>query len=125
MTRKLLLAMLSVLWITSVAMAGGDLRSEIVQKLRQDGSDVSRPHRIDFYFYVRTESDARAVSRELLARGFSVETRRAADTSNWLCLARNTFVPDSDQASEIGSLFGALAKKYEGELDGWESEVLK
>ena len=116
---------MAVLATMSVAIAAGDLRSEMVLQLEREGSDVSRPHHVDFYFYVANELDAETASRELQAKGFTVKTRRAVDGSKWLCLASNTFVPDSIQTTEIGYIFGLLAQKYKGDFDGWEAEVVK
>jgi len=119
------LATMAVLATISVTLAAGDLKSEMVRQLERDGSDVSQPHHVDFYFYVSNELDAQAASRELQEKGFTVKTRRAADGSKWLCLASQTLVPDSAQTTEVGAIFGLLAQKYKGEFDGWEAEVLK
>lgn len=107
------------------AFGADDLRSEVVRQLRGVGSDVSRPHRFDFYLYVPSEADARSASLRLKEQGLSVEVRRAAKGQDWLCFATATLVPDTSRLTELGGLFSQLARSYKGDFDGWEAEVVK
>ena len=107
------------------ALGADDLRSEVLQQLRSQRSDVSRPHRFDFYLYFPSEADAKAASLRLMEEGLSVEVRRAAKGQDWLCFAKATLVPDTLKLSELGSLFAHLALSYKGEFDGWEAEIVK
>ena len=118
--------LLGALFAFSVtAHAANDLRLEVVQQLRSVGSDVSRLHHFDFYLYVPTEAEANAASLKLRSKGLSVEVRRAAKGTNWLCLSKATVVPNTPQITQIGALLAALAREYKGEFDGWEAEVVK
>lgn len=123
MLRTFLLGALTAL--AGATHGAGDLRIEVVPQLRSVGSDVSRLHRFDFYLYVPTDAEAKAASLKIRSKGLSVEVRRAATGSTWLCLVKSNVVPDSHQLTEIGRLLTALAIEYQGEFDGWEAEVVK
>jgi len=102
-----------------------DLRTEVLAQLRRDGSDTSKPHGFDFYLYLPTEPAARRAGERLKTNDYRVEIRRAATGTNWLCLAKTTLAPDTAPLAEIGTLFTQLAREFQGDFDGWESEVIK
>jgi hypothetical protein len=102
-----------------------DLRTEVLTQLRRDGSDTSKPHGFDFYFYFPTEAAARQASERLTQDTYRVDVRPAAKGTSWLCLAKTTITPDTAPLAEMGTLFSQLAQEFRGEFDGWESDVIK
>lgn len=102
-----------------------DLRTEVLAQLRHGGSDTSKPHHFDFYLYLPTEAAAREAGQRLTKRDYRVEVRPAAKGPNWLCLAKTALTPDTAPLAEIESLFTQLAQEFQGEFDGWESDVIK
>jgi hypothetical protein len=102
-----------------------NLQTEILTQLRRDGSDTSKPHGLDFYFYFPREAAARHAGHRLTQNGYRVEVRPAATGTNWLCLARTNITPDTAPLAEMGTLFEQLAQAFLGEFDGWEPEVIK
>jgi len=102
-----------------------DFKAEVLAQLRRDRSDTSKPHGFDFYLYLPTEAAAQQAGQRLTKRDYRVEIRPAATGTTWLCLAKTTLTPDTAPLAEIGMLFTQLAKEFQGDFDGWESEVIK
>lgn len=97
----------------------------ILEELRRLESDLTKTHSIDFYLYFSTKNIASEVARQLNAEGFATEVRLGADEKNWLCLATKRMIPDESALNSLGTSFENLAESYQGEFDGWESEVVK
>jgi hypothetical protein len=104
---------------------GADLQVEVVTQLKRTGSDVSKPHRFDFYFYLPTEARAKAIAQELQTHGLSTRVRPGAKGPSWLCLASATVIPNAPTLKELGGLFITLSNKHGGEFDGWEAELVR
>jgi hypothetical protein len=75
------------------------------------------------YVYFPTMRAAEIAAMSLESDGFSVESRLGADGVNWLVLARHRIVPDEVQIERHRAMFEALARRGNGEYDGWEAEV--
>lgn len=94
-------------------------------KSRSPHLQVPTEHGFDFYLYLPTEAAARQAGQGLTKSDYRVEIRQAATGTNWLCLAKTTLTPDTAPLVEIGTLVTELAKEFQGDFDGWESEVIK
>ena len=105
--------------------SGPDLRTEILAQLRRTGSDISKPHTIEFYLYFPTEMPARQAGKELSEHEYQVQVRPAATGAVWLCLASATLIPETAPLGEMGHLIDQLVSELGGEFDGWEAEVIK
>jgi hypothetical protein len=100
-----------------------NLRTQVLKELREVESDVSKPHKFDFYLYVPTEEAARAAKKKLVG-DFDVQIQEAALGPGWLCLSRATLIPESAPLEKIGIRFKELAVEFAGEFDGWEAETV-
>jgi hypothetical protein len=107
------------------SMPQQDLRSAVLNQLRREHSDTSKPHGFDFYFYFPTKTAARQAGQRLTQSGYRVEVQPAAQGTSWLCLAKTTLTPDTAPLTEMGTLFSQLAQEFHGEFDGWETDVIK
>ena len=108
----------------SASPDSGDL--QVIESLKKHGSDVSRPHPIDFYLYFPSESAARRACSSLTSGGFTALRVSQLDASSpWLCLVQKTLVPTDEALTEIRSRLTAIASKLGGEYDGWEAPILK
>jgi regulator of RNase E activity RraB len=99
-------------------------RAEVLEQLRESGSDITQLHGFEFYLYLPSESAARAAAVNVRERHFSAEVVPSADGSTWLCLTTMRIVPEVAPLDEIGKMFEQLASALQGEFDGWESEVI-
>ncbi len=96
-----------------------------IAQLKRAGSDLKKPHRVDFYLYLPTREKADNVAFELTAERFCVEVERGASGNDWLCLATKEIVPDANTLLSLREMLSKLAADYGGEYDGWETQVLK
>ena len=98
---------------------------EVLQQLRANGSDLTKPHGFEFYLYVPTKLYADKAAEKLRASGFSgAELTPAASGSGWLCLARKTIIPEKADLADHARFLEQVAAALGGEFDGWETETL-
>jgi len=100
---------------------------EVLENMRQHGSDMSRPHPIDYYLYFPVEEQARAAASSLQGVGYDilrVEVGAGAD-GKWLVLAQKTLVPSAEDVIASTDQMEALAARHGGEFDGWEAPILR
>ena len=98
--------------------------SDVIAALQSAGSDLSKPHPIDFFLYFPSQSSADQVSKTLAAQGDSTSVE-ASEDSQWLVLANRQLVPTDSALAKIRSDLTALASAQGGEYDGWESMVVR
>ncbi len=95
----------------------------VLDQLAAAGSDLSKPHRVEFYLYFPTEQAAREAAERLEAEGFEGEMERSADLSSWLCLVSQRMVPELSGIAATKRRLAAVAREFGGEYDGWETKV--
>ena len=101
-------------------------KKEVLDQLREHGSDVTKPHSFGFYIYVPTELDAKKATDKIRQSGFScADVSRSAAGSSWLCLATKTLVPEKADLSDHARFFEQIAAALGGEFDGWEAEIVE
>ena len=123
----LILMMVSVVGLFSCSQAKKESVQDqlVLDELKKAGSNLSKPHEIDFYLYFPTEESANRAAEEARREGFSVKVRMGVDGFAWLCLANREMVPEHSEIVRIGTRFHEIALKFKGEYDGWESGVVK
>ena len=99
--------------------------SLVIAQLKKAGSNLSKPHEIEFFFYFHTKEAAEHVSEKLNALGFSAKAEPAAKGSDWLVLAKKSLVPTESALVELRSKFDAIAAEDNGVYDGWGTPVVK
>ena len=102
-----------------------DLDQLVLVQLRKSGSNLSKPHKIEFFLYFPTQSVAEKASFNILSAGFDVEVSRAAQGDSWLCFATKTMIPTLPDLQGIRRDFMDLAASMDGEYDGWGTPVVK
>ncbi|MED5618901.1 ribonuclease E inhibitor RraB [Ideonella sp. BN130291] len=96
----------------------------VLSQLRQAGSNLDKPHNIEFFLYLPGEAAARRVAAKLEAQGFMVEVKPSASgNSDWLTLAKRAMVPRVDELLQLRAQLSALCETEGGEYDGWGTEV--
>lgn len=96
----------------------------VIEQLRQAGSDLAKPHDIEFFLYFPSEADAAAAATALSGRGFAHRITRAASGSQWLLLLTRSMRPLEAELSRLRSELQALAARHRGEYDWWGSPVV-
>ena len=97
----------------------------VLAHLGRAGSDLSKPHPVEFFVHAPSEEAARIVADQIRSSGFDAKVDRAAQGSGWLCLASKSMVPELSTLEGIRSRFGAIAREVGGEYDGWGKPVVK
>ena len=101
-----------------------DLDHMVLDQLKKAGSNLSKPHNIDFFLYFSTQESAAEAAVTLKAEGFQVRVQPAAQGPNWLCQANKTMVPELSVLQKIRQDFNALAASKRGVYDGWGTETV-
>lgn len=102
-----------------------DLDELVLVQLKKAGSDLSKPHHVDFFLYFPTRAVCEQAASKIKAAGFDVEVEEAAKGTDWLCHATRTMVPDLAALQKIRADFNSLAASFGGKYDGWGTEVVK
>jgi regulator of RNase E activity RraB len=108
--------------------AGGKPKSGdalVLDQLRKAGSDLSKPHSIEFFLYLPTQEAAQKVADEIRRKGFGASVKRAEQGPNWLCLGTKSMVPDLLAIEAVRAEFEKTAQSFGGEYDGWGTPVVK
>ena len=100
-----------------------DADASTLDQLARAGSDLTRPHRIEFFLYLPERAAADAVAQELSAEGYATEVSQEEQASDWLCLATRVLVPDMAALRSCRGRLTALAESHQGVYDGWGTEV--
>ncbi|MGE0883904.1 MAG: ribonuclease E inhibitor RraB [Blastocatellales bacterium] len=95
----------------------------VLDQLKQAGSNLSKPHDLEFYLYFPAEESAQQAAEKLEADGFEGELRPSAANASWLCLVRKRMVPELNEIVAIRKKLTSLAREFKGEYDGWETKV--
>ncbi|MEI9959779.1 MAG: ribonuclease E inhibitor RraB [Limisphaerales bacterium] len=82
-----------------------DLDESVLIQLKKAGSDLSKPHKIEFFLYFPTQTAAEQAAPQVRERGFEVEVRQAAKGTDWLCFATKTMIPKLARPSADSSRF--------------------
>ena len=98
---------------------------EVIAQLKKAGSDVTKPHAIDFFFYFPTRAAADRVAEKLLAFGLTAKVDHAAQGPKWVIQGQKTMVPDEVELVKLRREFQTLVAAESGEYDGWGTEIVK
>ncbi|HMV34140.1 MAG: ribonuclease E inhibitor RraB [Gemmatimonadales bacterium] len=93
-------------------------------ELARAGSDLARPHEVEFFLYFRAEADAHAAAAGLRARGFTTSVEREPEDPDWLCLATRQMIPTLPALRALRQEFTALTEAGGGAYDGWGATVV-
>ena len=109
----------------------GDLA--VLRRLKELGSDLSKPHMVDFFLYFPSEEQAWSAASEIEREGYEVTVdrvptpwwRRLFSKPVWGCYANKSIVPEEDTILETSAWLDGIAQRFSGEYDGWGTEVTK
>lgn len=100
-----------------------DLDGQVLKQLIAAGSDLSKPHDVEFFLYFSDEERASRAYGELTADGFAGKVDRAAKGSQWLCFVSKRIIPSHPAMVALRRRMEDLAKAGGGEYDGWGTPV--
>ncbi len=97
----------------------------VLAQLRKAGSDLSKPHGIEFFLYFSSEFAAQQAASSIRDTGFQTSVGRDAQGVDWLCFGTKIMVPELSTLQGIRRDFDRLAKSLNGKYDGWGTEVVQ
>lgn len=97
--------------------------SEALKQLRAAGSDVAKPHRVEFYVYAPSEEAAEAAAAAVRLVGYTARVSAGEEDANWLCVASRTMLPTIAEITVARNLFKGVAQKYQGAYGGWSAAI--
>lgn len=103
----------------------GDPDQMVLDQLKKAGSNLSKPHTIEFFLYFPTQPAASEAAPTFKKAGFDVDVKPAAQGPGWLCLVTRTMIPELGALQKIRSDFTAITSAKGGEYDGWGTGVVK
>ena len=110
-------------WFRKKKPTDGD--EAVLVQLRKAGSDLSKPHQIEFFLYFPSQDAAEQGAAQIRNTGFDAKVQLSAKGDSWLCFATKRMIPDLASLDKIRIQFEALAGKLGGEYDGWGTPVEK
>jgi regulator of RNase E activity RraB len=129
MTGSFFIFLSLIMPMSILSLFGGSKKSDpdeaVLAQLKKAGSDLSKPHQIEFFLYFHAESSAQQAAKQIKEQGFNVEVRRAAKGTDWLCFATKKMVPELAALQRIRRDFSNLAAANGGEYDGWGTGVVQ
>ena len=103
---------------TAVAYDGMSEDAEVVAKLAEIGSDMSKEHLLEFYFYFPTEEAAESVAAALAEDGYEIESSEATSEQQWSMVVSKRMLPDAAELERLREEFTLLVEPVQGEYDG-------
>lgn len=99
--------------------------AKVIDQLQLAGSDLSKPHPVEFFFYFPTITSAISVCDTLDSQAYTVSAKPSASTDEFVCLATKSMVLTVDEMTQLTSEFEHLATQFGGTYDGWGSPVVE
>lgn len=103
--------------------SANDRDSKVIKALVANGSDVSKPHEIDFFFDFESFESAAKVAQSLDRDDFAVKLFKNDDGTHTI-EAKKTLIPEASTMQQLTKQFNALTDEYGGNYDGWGTEVV-
>ena len=102
-----------------------DPDAQVLEALKKAGSNLSKPHPIEFFLYFANEDQARKAADQIRGRSFEVTVDHAGKGDSWLCLATKSMIPELGELHRIRADFNAIARAQSGQYDGWGTPVVE
>jgi len=100
-----------------------DLDGRTLKQLRKAGSDLSKPHNIEFFLYFPSRESAERAGQKIKQLGLDTKVTPSAAGGRWLCFGTKSMVPNYQALAALRSKLERIAKSENGEYDGWGTEV--
>lgn len=98
----------------------------VIDNLRAAGSDLGKPHEIDFWLYFPSKSSATAAAAEMRSVGYLVlSVDQQPGRADWRLRAQRRMLPRLDSMVATTRTLEAIAQRNGGDYDGWETAVVR
>jgi hypothetical protein len=121
----LIIVAVAVFLFARRAALGKASDAQVIEQLTKRGSNLTRPHNIEFRFYFPSRELAERVTATLRADGFRVSVEEVAQGNQYIVRAARSMVPLLSELQSLRSRFDELATREGGIYDGWTAEMVK
>ena len=100
--------------------------ARVIENLAAAGSDISKPHNIDFFMFFPSKSKAKAAATEIEQLGYTIASiDRPPGQSQWQIHATRVMAPQLEAMTATTRTLEAVAAKHGGDYDGWGTGVVE
>jgi hypothetical protein len=119
-------ALLMSVSFASAQSAALEQDAHVIESLRKNGSDFTKPHRVDYFFKMPSESSAKAIATELASAGYVVRNIGVPPKGkSWEVHVQRLQLLQVDEMQATTISFNKLARKHGGDYDGWGAPTTK
>ena len=90
-----------------------------MERLEQMGFELEGIRPVEFYFFFKQEYQAYSVAAELHNLQFKTVVSNTGGRREWTCLATKSIDLSGERLEELRVWMESLARRHEGEYDGW------
>ena len=96
-----------------------DATGDAIRRVRDSGSDLSKPMVIDFHIAVPSEVSGGRIAIGAQKGGYKTEVYCDDTGKNWTCQCSKTMIASHSAITQIEQELGTLSKSEGGYMDGW------
>ena len=96
-----------------------DANGDVLRKMHESGMDFSKSYDIEFFHLFKDEKGARAMARDVSARGDRAEVDSNEEQSAWDCMVVMNMKPSHKEITAAEESLGRIAAEHGGKSDGW------
>jgi len=96
-----------------------------IARLKDQGSDITKPTDVIFYLYFPTQANAEVLRASISDMGFNVDIHQLDGYKEWTLAANKTMVPSEANILSLSHQFESMAASEDGTYDGWEAALVK
>jgi hypothetical protein len=98
--------------------------AQVVEQLRAAGSDLAKPHTLEFFMYFAAQTAADHIASKLSGMQFTATVECKAEGSRpWVVLATRRMLPDVEEIERLSRTLTELCRAENGIYDGWGAAV--
>jgi uncharacterized protein (TIGR01619 family) len=101
--------------------------NKVVMSLVENGDKLNKSRKVDHFSYFKSQREAQEFRIEIEKEGYNIEIVGKNDIGDYpykVLFWKNQFV-DLEHINQVTTNLKEIAKKYNGEYDGWETVVVK
>lgn len=100
--------------------------ARVIENLVAAGSDISKPHNIDFFMFLPSKAKAKAAAADIEQLGYTIASvERPSGQPQWQLHATRVMAPQLESMTATTRTLEAVAAKYGGDYDGWGTGVVE
>ena len=93
--------------------------TELLEGMRRDGIDLSKPYAIEFHLHFPSRQVALEAERAVIAEGYEAQVGAGEGLPTAIVCAKRSLVPSKAELRAVRSQLAALAHRYGGTYEGW------